>query len=210
MIPSKVITAITGLVLLGVAMFTSHNDAALLPQTLKVIVNGNVYGSSTVIGYRDSKPLVLTCAHVVAEEGPIIVDGHPAHVLLVDPTVDLAVLMLDEHRVYPVATIAAQSPSPGDEELVVGYPLARLESITHGYFGSPQDNVTTQGSAAVYPGNSGGGAYTWHLFGGWQLAGVADAVAIGQSEFGRYIAPNVSFTVSLDVVRKFLKRLDTA
>jgi len=183
--------------------------ATLLRQTLKISVNDNTFGSGTVIGYRNSKPLVRTCAHVVnADDAKIVVDGHPAHLFMIDLSVDLAVVILDQHVIYPVATLASLPPDPGDEEIVVGYPLAREETIVHGYFGRRTDDVVTEGSAPVYPGNSGGGAYTWHFLGGWQLAGVADAVAIGQFGLFPYLAPNVSFTVSSDVMRAFLKRLE--
>ena len=202
-------------IILGVVLHGPlTSPAGLLPQTLKIAVNNNEFGSGTVVGYRDGRPLVLTCAHVVStSDGKIQIDGHSAHILLVDPSVDLAVVMLDDHVSYPVATIASLQPASGDDEVVVGYPLARREAIVRGYFGQREDDVVTQGSAPLYPGNSGGGAYSWHFFGGWELAGVADAVGIDTFSFQfsavPFLAVNVSYTVSTDVVRAFLHRLDT-
>lgn len=200
-----------GLFLAALVAVNYTTPRELLPQTLKIAVDGDkAFGSGTVIGYRDGKPLVLTCAHVVGDSPAIMVSGHPGHTILKDASIDLAVVLLDDHVVYPVAKISSWPLEPGDAELVVGYPLSRYEGITRGYFSEPEDEVTRQGSAPVYPGNSGGGVYVWHWFGGWQLAGVADAVAVSEFRMLPYMAPNVSYSIRLSVVKKFLRRLDGA
>lgn len=168
--------------------------------------DGNGTGSGTVVGDVDGHPLVLTCAHVVADADKVTIDGEGAHVLRKDSVSDLALLVYDSRHAGTPATVLSTEARPGEVEIVVGFPLGRDISFTRGAFGHDAfddewGHWVNQGSAPVWPGNSGGGAYVWRH--GWKLAGVPEAIAVEHSLFP-YLVPTVSYTIPPQVIRDFL------
>jgi V8-like Glu-specific endopeptidase len=127
---------------------------------------------------------------------------HPASVLAYSKALDLALVQavpdtmdaqIPEHLVARIASEARV----GDEVDIVGHPIGLWWSYTHGwiaqfrpYMGVHESNIM-QISAAVYYGNSGGGAFN------------ADGELLGVCSFMK-AAPNSAFYVQFDTVRDFV------
>jgi S1-C subfamily serine protease len=188
-----------------------HELAAWSVQVVAVGPDGHGFGSGTVVGSIDGHPTILTCDHVVDGADKITVAGFGAHIIRKDTTDDLALLVLDTPANWHQATVLDGDTRLGEIEYGVGYPLGRLVNFSTGYFGptifyDEFGHWVNEGSAPIWPGNSGGGVYVWRN--GWKLAGVSEAVAIGVAGMTVYMASTINYTIPPRVIRDFLARPD--
>ncbi|MBM3261220.1 trypsin-like peptidase domain-containing protein [Candidatus Kaiserbacteria bacterium] len=177
-------------------------------------------GSGTVVGYTsyyigDSPgvrhSIILTAEHVLSELPTVDVywKGHkiPGRVVARDHEIDLA--LIEVPVVLPKAEMYFGDVDLGAAQWVVGYPFGTGISITYGFVSTMDRTIALQqGSAAVWPGNSGGGLFVlkWHLWHSrFVLVGVVDAVYTARTGvMQRTIVNTISYSVSMDKVKKFL------
>lgn len=164
-------------------------------STLQYIVEVDVPGStgSGFIAYAGGGVTeIITCSHVVHDGDPkkplppyadIIYQGATFHGKIVkdDTTNDLAMILV-AGVIGSSAPIDLDAVTPGERELVVGSPYGRGIEITEGYtsryvYPPGIQQLMIQGSAATWPGNSGGPVFvfepTRHE---WEVAGIIDGV----------------------------------
>lgn len=192
-------------------------------------------GSGTVIGHTTSViagktvtySLILTCDHVMNGDfekpesavGLVLKPGEEpiaATVVQHDAGLDLAVLQVRAD--WPVAPISWDDVAPGEPEIIAGSPLAEGIVLSQGFFGQKhpmlgketgENHTVQQGSAAIWPGDSGGGV--WVFRDGWKLAGVAEAGRMYPARGPEGIvvgalADTVSMFVPMSVLQTFLRQ----
>lgn len=174
---------------------------------------GDVFGAGTIIQNRaGQKMVVLTAAHVVVamqKKGLLIrvslayeSGWKPMIVKKIDEKKDLAILEGMEDQKYngPMVRVAEKSPKIGDRLTVIGAPMGDERTITEGLLSNIQSfdgNTYYRVSAAVFFGNSGGGAFNAD----GELVGVAHAI---QMVAGIIVVPGASFFIQLSDIKNFL------
>ena len=159
----------------------------------------------------DRRGDIVTNAHVVGNATRFIVtlaagDRHPATVVGVDPSNDLAVIHLTGAQPPPAAFADSAQIRVGDITLALGNPLGLRSSVTQGIVSAvgrsvPEGGGVTlpsviQTSAAINPGNSGGALV--NLFG--QVIGIPTLAAV-DPEMGVQ-APGIGFAIDSNRVRE--------
>lgn len=171
-------------------------------------------GSGTVIDHgsdqRTGNPnvnhsIILTSEHVIEDASTIFVYWHglkmEARVIAQDHELDLALI---EVPVYlPKAEMHFGPVEIGDSEWVVGYPFGLGISITSGFVSEEFLDKTIQGSASIWPGNSGGGIFVMRN-GHYVLAGVAESIFRDRVNGVPIFANTVGFFVPMKKVKQFL------
>lgn len=130
---------------------------------------------------------------------------HDANPMKSDVAHDLALLKVEDFArpEHPVAKLAASTPLVGEDLHFVGHMIGLYWSYTKGvvaayretefWFNDDRKGPWLQVSAAVYKGNSGGGAFN----SAGELVGIASFMVR---------APNTVFYVHLDSIKHFLDR----
>ena len=128
-------------------------------------------GSGVIVS---SDGTILTCAHVVEGATNINVqlngsdEQYPATVVGSDSVSDVAVLKIEADGLTPAVLGDSDKLAVGEEVIAVGNPLGTLGgTVTNGIIGALNRQITVEGnemtliqhSAAVSPGNSGGGLF---------------------------------------------------
>ena len=128
-------------------------------------------GSGVIVS---SDGTILTCAHVVEGATNINVqlngsdEQYPATVVGSDSVSDVAVLKIEADGLTPAVLGDSGKLAVGEEVIAVGNPLGTLGgTVTNGIIGALNRQITVEGnemtliqhSAAVSPGNSGGGLF---------------------------------------------------
>lgn len=126
---------------------------------------------------------------------------HQGTAMVVDETVDLALIDTDEELHPNTAWLAWTTPPVGADVLVVGHPLGLMYSILPGQVSAYRERLRyvteTEGpflqvAAGVIGGNSGGGVFD------------ADGNLVGLVIL-KSPAPYIGFAVHLNTIRHFLK-----
>ncbi|MGB8646594.1 MAG: trypsin-like peptidase domain-containing protein, partial [Anaerolineae bacterium] len=182
----------------------------LRPSTALISVQMATDFGGTGSGWvYDPSGLVVTNAHVVTGGALIKVyfsgtdRWQSARVVGISPCDDLAVLQVDGLSA-PAVTIAATSPSVGDDVVAIGYPKASLlgtdvtvtrgvVSKLHAQVGQYSDAIQTD--AAINPGNSGGPLVNMK----GELVGINTATLIGTT--------GINFAISLSYAKPVIAQL---
>jgi S1-C subfamily serine protease len=160
---------------------------------------------------------IVTNAHVVAAGGSLVVtlsDGerHPAAIVGVDRSNDIAVIGLSGARPRPATFADSSRVESGDLALALGNPLGLRASVTQGIVSGertrvPEGNGVTlpaviQTSAEINPGNSGGALVD--LTG--RVIGIPTLAAL-DPDLGNSEAPGIGFAISGNQAQSVAKRL---
>jgi len=156
---------------------------------------------------------IVTNNHVIEDADEIIVrtaDGRefPAQVIGADPRTDLAVIKIDETGLAPTVFADSDAVRVGQLAIAIGNPLGALGgTVTHGIVSARDREITIDGqtmtlmqtSAAVNPGNSGGGLFNAR----GELIGVVNAKGSGidVEGLGFAIPSNIVRAVTGDLIR---------
>lgn len=126
---------------------------------------------------------------------------HEGTAVVVDETVDLALIDTDEDLQQPTARLAWSTPPVGADVLVVGHPIGLMYSTLPGQVSAYKQRLRyvteTEGpflqiASGVIGGNSGGGVFD------------SDGNLVGLVIL-KSPAPYIGFAVHLDTIRHFLK-----
>ncbi len=164
-------------------------------------------GGSGSCFYLKSHDLFVTNCHVVNGFHHVAIhdnDRNPylAHVVLVNPSLDIALLAAEgDFSHLPDLSLAADdSLSIGGKVSVAGYPYGMPFTVTEGSVSSPKQLMEgkyyIQTDAAVNPGNSGGPIFNDRN----------EVVGVTVSKFAN--ADNMGFGVRVEALRKLLKSVD--
>ena len=161
-------------------------------------------GGSGSCFYLKDRDLFVTNYHVVEGFHTVAVhdnDRNPylARVVLVNPTLDIALLAVDhDFSALPELNLAAaDSLAISNKIRVAGYPYGMPFTVTEGTVSSPKQLMNgqyyIQTDAAVNPGNSGGALVNTH----GELVGINTLI---KSQTGSYVG--YSFAIPESIVRK--------
>ncbi len=132
----------------------------------------------------------------------ILYDGRslPGRVVGVSPTLDLAVIKIDENNL-PVLRFAQEAPNPGDLVMAIGHPLELGWSTSLGIISAGnRQNVlpgvrVLQTDVAINPGNSGGPLLNMQ----GDVVGVNEAVVMG--------AQGLGFSISAEAISQAVEEM---
>jgi S1-C subfamily serine protease len=177
-------------------------------------------GTSTGSGFvLDKDGTIATNAHVVEGATKVTVrfgDGaaHPARILGVDKSTDLALLKIDPKGVdlHPLALGSSHGLQVGDPTIAIGNPFGLDRTLTTGVVSALQrqikapngftiDNVI-QTDAAINPGNSGGPL----LDAAGRVIGINSQIETGSGSNGNV---GIGFAIPIDTVKQKLNELKT-
>lgn len=112
---------------------------------------------------------------------------------------DLALIEVDAY--IPAAPLYYGRVMPGEKEAVAGAPLGDLLSVTEGRVSGFANEQGWQGTAPIYPGNSGGGSYVFRNH-EWELYGIIESVdVIDEQGFPPQFAAGVSFAIPIELMK---------
>lgn len=169
-----------------------------------VQVTGGAQGSGVMI----APGVMVTAAHVVTGAKDITVGPNKARatVTRIDEKVDIAVLRVEMG--CPCVPLADTQAEVDEQVVVVGYPLNSDVQRQVATYGRAQGvaGVHLVLTAAVAPGNSGGGVFI-ERDGQWRLAGVLVEVTCLPGWFGECVGHvnHLSKAVELVTLRKFVE-----
>ena len=160
-------------------------------------------GSGVII---NSEGYIVTNYHVVGDSEEITVrtyDGeeYTARLIGIDPQTDLAVIKIEAQGLVPAEFVASGSVRVGQIAVAIGNPLGTLGgTVTHGVVSAMDRQINIDGqlmtlmqtSAAVNPGNSGGGLFNTS----GELIGVVNAKGSGMDIEG------LGFAIPSDIVQR--------
>jgi S1-C subfamily serine protease len=202
----------------GVAFITAQVvQSAPSPFGAQQQQQGTATGSGFVLG-KDGT--IATNAHVVDGSTKVSVrfgDGatHPAKILGVDKSTDLALLKIDPTGValHPLALGSSRGLQVGDPTVAIGNPFGLDRTLTTGVVSALQreikapngftiDNVI-QTDAAINPGNSGGPL----LDATGRVIGINSQIETGGGGNGNV---GIGFAIPIDTVKQKLTALKTS
>src|SRR4051812_17943248 len=202
----------------GVAFITAQVvQSAPSPFGAQQQQQGTATGSGFVLG-KDGT--IATNAHVVDGATKVSVrfgDGatHPAQILGVDKSTDLALLKIDPNGValHPLALGSSRGLQVGDPTVAIGNPFGLDRTLTTGVVSALQreikapngftiDNVI-QTDAAINPGNSGGPL----LDATGRVIGINSQIETGGGGNGNV---GIGFAIPIDTVKQKLTALKTS
>ena len=120
---------------------------------------------------------------------------------------DLALLFIVSGVEGKYASVASQEPLQDAIVVLAGYPMGIGEILTVGAlqgFTIESDNRYYVTTATGTFGNSGGGLWAYRFWHGWELVGVASAMATQDWYYGPIPYNTVTFHSSLPEIQKFL------
>ena len=158
---------------------------------------------------------ILTNYHVVENSNSITVamyngDTYDATLIGYDESNDVAVLMVDAEGLSPVVLGDSDNLNVGDSVVAIGNPLGTLSgTVTDGIVSALERQVTIDGnnmtllqtSAAVNPGNSGGGLFN----ASGELIGIVNAKSTSDSS-GNAV-DNIGFAIPINSVKTIIEDL---
>ena len=152
---------------------------------------------------------IVTCNHVIDGGSLIVVtlysgDKFEAAVIGRDPKTDLAVIKIEpgENEKFACATLRATDIVLGETVLAIGNPLGTLSNtVTEGIISCLERQITVEGqtmtlmqtSAAVNPGNSGGGLFDTN----GSLVGIVNAKSSQESVEGIGFAIPIATAINI-------------
>jgi S1-C subfamily serine protease len=177
---------------------------------------GTATGSGFVI---DRNGTIATNAHVVDGATKVTVrfgDGatHPAKVLGVDKSIDLALLKIDPKGVdlHPLALGSSRGLQVGDPTVAIGNPFGLDRTLTTGVISAVQRAIKApngftidhviQTDAAINPGNSGGPL----LDALGRVIGINSQIETGSGGNGNV---GIGFAIPIDTIKQRLHELET-
>lgn len=176
-------------------------------ETFDLVYKVTHAGGSGSCFYLHSHGVFVTNYHVVEGFREIAIhdrnrNPHLAKVVLVNPTIDIALLAVegDFSHLPEVALAEEDSLTIGSKVFVAGYPYGMPFTVTEGSVSSPKQLLNNQyyiqTDAAVNPGNSGGPIFNER----------GELVGVTVAKFTE--ADNMGFGVRLESLRKVLDNLD--
>lgn len=165
-------------------------------------------GSGVIVS---SDGYILTNDHVIADSTPINVTLHNglsyvARLVGTDPQTDIAVIKIEASSLSAATLGDSSTLRVGDRVIAIGNPLGTLGgTVTEGIISATDREVVVGGytmkllqtSAAVNPGNSGGGLFNM----GGQLIGIVNSKSSGEDIEG------LGFAVPINTVKQVMNRL---
>jgi len=152
-------------------------------------------GSGTVLFDKEAKnQYVLTCAHILPEnskDNSIYVNGIEMYVAKIDVDNDLMLLFPQQHinDAKPFSGSFAEDSEIGDYVIGVGYPGVGLgKKIWYGHITNPDLQGSLLAEGMMYPGQSGGGVYTFDM-GEPKLVGLNEFKVIGKDGINGLVSP---------------------
>lgn len=171
-------------------------------------------GSGVIIANAGNVYYIITNNHVIDGFNTVKVftsdggDGYEATVVEKDWTNDIAILRIEtEDKLYVAEIGDSDSIKAGQNIAAIGNPLGTLGgTITPGIISAVEREITIEGvtmtliqhSAAVSPGNSGGGLFNMQ----GQLIGIVNAKSSGESveSIGFAIPVNTAYRVAYEII----------
>lgn len=190
----------------SVASVVQKCDASVVEiMTSSATAGGNTVagaGSGVIFGVKENYTYIVTNNHVVegAESVRVrTVDGveYQAVLMGTDWISDIAVLQIEAKGLKPATLAKSAGLVKGQEVVVIGNPLGSLGgSVTDGVLSGLERTIKIEGvpmtllqvSAAVNPGNSGGGLFDMN----GNLIGVVNAKSYGEQ------VDNIGFAIPID------------
>lgn len=163
------------------------NDVARPSVKITQVVGGS--GSGVVIYQDKERALIITAAHVVRGESPLVVTrgDQAAAALVVRYDEDLDLAIISTPPIWgAVAYLARDRFSVGWGARIVafGHPLGEHEGVlTDGRVTSVNDDGHLRYSAPTFFGNSGGGVFMM-IEGRWALVSIAQRMGVGRGPHG--------------------------
>jgi serine protease Do len=170
-------------------------------------------GSGVVIADSESGGYIATNNHVIEGASKITVrlsDGteHEAELIGSDSRTDLAVIKINESRLQPAVWGNSDTLVIGELAIAIGNPLGKLGgSVTEGIISAPSRDIEIdrqmmtllQTTAAVNPGNSGGGLFNSR----GELIGIVNAKYSGTDieGIGFAIPANLAMSIVDDLIQ---------
>lgn len=190
----------------SVASVVQKCDASVVEiMTSSATVGGNTVagaGSGVIFGVKENYTYIVTNNHVIegAESVRVrTVDGteYDAVLMGTDWVSDIAVLQIEAKDLKPATLAKSAGLVKGQDVVAIGNPLGSLGgSVTSGVLSGLERTITIDGvpmtllqvSAAVNPGNSGGGLFDMN----GNLIGVVNAKSYGEE------VDNIGFAIPID------------
>jgi len=187
---------------------------------------GNAYGA--VCGAtKISATQLLTASHCVEMDEELVVYNNTdvvgkAVVVAKSPSKDVAILEILEGVEGTYVPVASQEALQDEQIVLVGYPLGVGEVATTGFVQGLYPIPFTNGIDEIYInytlitapgtfGNSGGGAFVYRYFLGWQLVGTTSRVVMQPvyTPYGEGASPynNLIIISSVTEINDFFKGL---
>jgi S1-C subfamily serine protease len=164
-------------------------------------------GSGVIVASAGGVTEIATCDHVVRPDRKkpavvspdIIYQGatFTGRTVREDERNDLALITV-AGQIGPAAPIYPEAVTAGAEELVVGSPYGRGVEITQGYasrytYPLGVDQLRLQGSAATWPGNSGGPVFVFNpQHHRWEVAGIMGGIWYANNTEA---IPNINYAI---------------
>lgn len=128
------------------------------------IQRGGILGTGVVIASRGDRHLILTNKHVIAHEGPILVDSRMTPAvsgelvgLARGEGIDLALVVVNVEGLRPLGPIGRfELLHVGQTVVAIGHPSGLDYTLTFGRISSKRVGTQLQHDAPINPGNSGG------------------------------------------------------
>lgn len=197
--------------------YTEYTDVYGRAKDSVVYIKSSIGSGSGVIISKDTREgklgyFIVTNNHVIdgASEITVTVSGGTEYkdVIFIgrDESTDLAVLKIEEKTELSVITLGRSDDlRTAEKVLVIGNPLGLLGSATEGIISGDNREVTIDGykmnllqtSAAVNPGNSGGGMFNMS----GQLIGIVNAKYASEEVEG------IGFAIPIDSAKPIIEDL---
>jgi S1-C subfamily serine protease len=185
------------------------SPAPLLDYAVELDVQGVGTASGAIVFVAGGVTDIITCDHAVGKKTTADVIYHgvkfTGRIARADERNDLALITV-RGEIGPHAPIDLDAITPRQPELVVGSPYGRGLEITQGFvsrysYVPGQNELMIQGSAASYPGNSGGPVFVYnnrrHR---WEVTGIID----GAWSEGNQVIPTINYAIPSSRILLFM------
>lgn len=205
---------------LSVRDVAAQAGASVVSITTEVTTNNDIFGSGTSEGAGSGIVIaengyILTNNHVIEGANTVKVtlpdgDEYPATIVGADEQTDIAVLKIEASGLVPAVIADSDTMQVGDYVLAIGNPLGTLGgTVTNGIISATNREITIDGvtlynllqmSAAVSPGNSGGGLFNEN----GELVAVVNAKSSSQNAEGLGFA--IPVNTAMDVAQQLIEK----
>ena len=206
----------------GDDLTTAQVAALVTPSVVPIITEAVVYSNWSWFGQRQIESgagsgviisddgYILTCAHVVDGASNITVTvgdtDYTASVVGSDTASDVAVLKIDATGLTPAVLGDSDNVQVGEVVVAVGNPMGTLGgTVTDGIVSALNRDITVEGnemtlmqtSAAISPGNSGGGLFNTN----------GELIAIVNAKYSDEDAEGLGFAIPVNTVKTVVQDL---
>ena len=187
------------LALAPIASYAVPGEFNQIRQASVFLKNETNQGSCS--GTKIGTTLVLTAAHCGDVTDIMTINNNKVTVLKRDVNDDLMLVKVSLPGTIAISLVS-QPPAIDTNIVVVGYPMGIDMWVTEGFVQGYQEPNRMFISAAIAPGNSGGGVFAKDDNGQFKLVGVA----VGAYGSFYSIFPHMGVAVDIDTINDFIKR----